>query len=77
MLAVYQLIESFMETNMSWARNSLLHFEHLNWSGSADLWGAFPSLRISGSLTVQIRTVWWMWKNFPAPGGQEIVMAAL
>jgi hypothetical protein len=26
---------------------------------------------------VQIRTVWWMWKNFPAPGGQEIVMAAL
>jgi hypothetical protein len=20
----------------------------------------------------QIRTVWWMWKNFPAPGVQEI-----
>jgi hypothetical protein len=26
---------------------------------------------------MQIRTVWWMWKNFPAPGGQEIVVAAL
>jgi len=24
MLAIYQLIESFMEANMSWARNSVL-----------------------------------------------------
>jgi len=26
---------------------------------------------------VQIRTVWWIWRNFTAPGGQEIVVAAL
>jgi hypothetical protein len=31
---------------------SWLHFEHLHWSGSADLWSAFSSLGIDGSLTM-------------------------
>jgi hypothetical protein len=48
-IAIYQFVKSFIEKMrpvhviISW-----LHFEHLHWSGSSDLWGAFSSLRIDG-----------------------------
>jgi len=48
------------------------NFKHLHWSGNTDVCGAFSFLGIHRSPILQIKTIWWIWKNFSVPGFQEI-----
>jgi hypothetical protein len=42
----------------------LLHFEHIHWNGSTDLWCGVSSLGVDGNPAVEIRSVCWMFEFF-------------